>query len=199
MKELKAKLRKLQKAHHPDKNVDKDETVFKKVMEEGEKVLLFIKDHPEMQSSDEDPADIHLLKLLGAGGEVQANKGSYTTILSSAWGSLEAGKGDLAKLTKVFNNQVRKDLLKESEEVQTPVKPSPSEKQGSNQTGPGLRGRGGRGRGYDERSGRGRGFEEPSRRGAALPNRWRGGPSNWGDQNVIPWEHSHHGSWGSYQ
>ena len=73
LKELKARLRKLQKAHHPDKNVDKDETVFKKVMEEGEKVLLFIKDHPEMQSSDEDPADIHLLKLLGAGGEVQAN------------------------------------------------------------------------------------------------------------------------------
>ena len=89
VKELKAKLRKLQKAHHPDKNVDKDETIFKKVMEEAEKVLLFIKDHPEWQSEEEDPADVHLLKLLGAGGEIHANKGSYTIILSSAWGNLE--------------------------------------------------------------------------------------------------------------
>ena len=80
-------------------------------------------------------------------------------------------------------SKVRKDLLKEKDEVPTPVKTSLPEKLGSNQTGPGFRGGGGRGggRGYDDRSARGRGFEESSRRGAPPPNRWRGGPSNWGE------------------
>ena len=88
------------------------------------------------------------------------------------------------------------DLLMESEEFKTPVMPSASEKQGNNQAGPSLKGGGSRGPGYEER---GRGFEEPAGRGPALPNRWRGGPSNWGDHHGSPWEQNHHGKWGPYQ
>ena len=89
IKELKSKLRKLQKQHHPDKSEDKDDTNFKKVMEEGEKVLLFIRDHPEMQEKGEEIQDLHLLKFLRAGEELQVNKESYTIILGTSWGNLE--------------------------------------------------------------------------------------------------------------
>ena len=89
IKELRSKLRKLQKQFHPDKNEDKDDTNFKKVMEDGEKVLLFIRDHPEMQEKGEEIQDIHLLKFLRAGEELQVNKESYTIFLGSSWGNLE--------------------------------------------------------------------------------------------------------------
>ena len=89
IKELRSKLRKLQKQFHPDKNEDKDDSNFKKVMEDGEKVLLFIKDHPEMQEKGEEIQDIHLLKFLRAGEELQVNKESYTIFLGTAWGNLE--------------------------------------------------------------------------------------------------------------
>ena len=132
VKELKAKLRKLQKTHHPYKNRDGVEEI-----EEG---------------------------------------------------------GN--KLEDVISKS--EDLLKESE-FKTPVKPSASEKQRNNQAGPSsFKGGGGRGRGYDER-GRGWGSEEPARRGPALPNRWRGGPSHWGDHQGDPWEQNHQGNWGPYQ
>ena len=89
IKELKSKLRKLQKQFHPDKNDDKDDSKFKKVMEDAEKVLLFIRDHPELQDKDEDVQDIHLLQFLRVGEELQVNKESYTIFLGTSWGNLE--------------------------------------------------------------------------------------------------------------
>ena len=107
LREVKSALRVLQKAHHPDKNLDSsaDGTAFKQAMLDAEVVIQFLVEHPELvkPAEEDDEGDRDLLRFLQTGEEVKLNSGSYTVYLGTAWESLE----ELVASTEKFLQNTR--------------------------------------------------------------------------------------------